>query len=448
MGRSHAARADLVEAERCEPPPSAETLALAKATTLLAAGKTAEASAEVTRYADSPNAGIRRGVAFLLARAAARDRRFADAIVAWRAVAESSAPVPGLPAAVQASLRDDAEFLAAWLHLDAGDPRRTAEALGRLARLRPGSHRADDIRWFEAWALVRQGANGQADAALRRLEQGPAGPRARYWRARVAPDCDLRVELLRATVAADPLGYYGLQASELAASGLREEAIHELAAITQSRGGRLAAPLAAELAAYLGDSLLPFRIARDQIGLSKRSLAWSFPAAWPALVEPASRSTGIDASLLRAVMRRESGFRTEVRSAAGAVGLLQIVPGTSARLSALLNLPETFAERLEEPSVNVPLGATYLSLLLERFGEPLVAVAAYNAGPNAVVRWNHARGGVPLDAWVESIPFRETRDYVRAVVENWAWTRAAAGEPLPQIDPDRIVQPSAAGVGF
>lgn len=485
MGRAPTARAELQEAERAVPPVPAGLLSLASAAVLLAQGHPADAVREVEPHARSRDAGIRRGVQLVFARAAARERRFADAIAAWRAVAASRAPVPGLQPQAQASLRDDAEFLAAWLELDAGDLEAGALALSRLARQRPGSRRAEDARWFAAWALVRAGAESKAEAALRKLEGGALAPRARYWRARVTADPAARAALLRAVAASEPLGYYGLLAcarlrkdaeaceppalppgppppdldsltdaprlrlaAALAAAGLRDEAIAELSAITGTNGGRKAAPAAAELAAFLGDPLLPFRLARDQLGLSRRSLAWSYPEAWPTVVGPASRAAGVDASLLRAVMRRESAFRTGARSPAGAVGLLQIIPGTSARLAALLGLPATFAEQLEEPRVNVPLGAGYLSLLQERFEEPLVAVAAYNAGPNAVLRWSRDRGGLPLDVWVESIPFRETRDYVRAVLENWAGARLSAGEPLPPIDPDRVVPPPAPGVAF
>lgn len=485
MGRSWAAREELAAVEGTVPAPPPALLSLAKATVLLALGRTADAAREVSRYADDPDPGTRRGVSMILARAAARERRFPDAIAAWRAVAAGHGEVPGLPPSAQASLRDDAEFFAAWLQLEDGDLAAAGAALDRLARERPRSRRADDARWFAAWALVRQGAAVEADAALQRLERGPLERRARYWRARVAPTPERRDELLRELVAADPLGYYGLlacarlraakgtcvgpaldpgpdapdlealpdaarlrQAAALAAAGLRDDAVLELAAIARPRNGRRSAPAAAELAAFLGDPLLPFRVARDQVGLTRRSLAWSFPDAWPSLVAPAARSAGVDPALLRAVMRRESGFRSEARSSAGAVGLLQIVPGTSARLGALLQLPEPVAQQTEDPAVNVVLGATYLSLLLERFGEPFLAIAAYNAGPNAVLRWNGERAGMPLDVWVESIPFRETRDYVRAVVENWAGARTAIGEPLPPLDPDRTVKAPAIGIAF
>lgn len=485
VGRSQLAQEEIAAAGRAEPIPSPAVLSLANAAVLLALGRPADAAREVAPHATSPDAGNRRGVNLVLARAAARERRFLDAIAAWRAVASSNAPVPGLNPSAQASLRDDAEFFSAWLLLDAGDLVGAASGLAQLARAHPGSRRADDARWFAAWALIRLGDSARADAALRQLEAGAASPKARYWRARVAADPEERSALLHGLVAADPAGYYGLlacarleasgtacapppldrgpppleldslpdaprlrQAAALASAGLREEALQELAAVTRPRSGRRAAPVAAELAAFLGDPLLPFRLARDQIGLSRRSLTWSYPDAWPFLVEPAARSAGVDPALLRAVMRRESGFRTEIRSTAGAVGLLQIVPGTSARLASMLQLPEPLAERLEDPIVNVPLGATYLSHLLDRFSEPVLAIAAYNAGPNAVLRWTRDRAGLPLDAWVESIPFRETREYVRAVIENWARARSAAGERPPRVDPDALVKPPPGGVAF
>jgi soluble lytic murein transglycosylase len=484
VGRASEAVTELERASACAPPPPPGPLALAKGTVLLALGHPADAEAEVSPHARSPDAGVRRGAQLVLARAAARQRRFEEAIAAWSAVAASRAEVPGLTPQAQASLRDDAEYFAAWLHFDAGELERAADALGRLARERPRSRRAEDARWFSAWALVRLHQIPRADAALRALEDGASAARVRYWRARITADEASAGELLRSVVERDPLGYYGQlscarlramglpcappalgdgqpipeletqpsaarlrQAAALATAGLRDEALAELSAIAASNGRRRVAPLVAELAAFLGDPILPFRLTRDQMGLSRRTLAWGFPKAWDALVLPAARSAGVDPALVRAVMRRESGFRQEIRSVAGAVGLLQIVPGTATRLASLLRLPAPIGDRLDDPEVNVPLGVGYLSLLLERFGEPLVAIAAYNAGPGAIARWTGDRE-LPLDAWVESIPFRETRQYVRAVVENWACARAAAGEPMPAIDPDRPVAPAPPGVTF
>lgn len=516
MGRAPSAALELQEAAAATPAAPAGLLALARGTLHLAQGRPAEAEAEATPHLRSTHPGIRRGAQLLVARAAMRLGRIPEAIAAWRAVAAGRAPVPGLSPALQASLRDDAEFLSAWLPFETGELERAAAALERLARARPRSRRADDARWFASWAWIRLGDAARADAALRRLE-GTSAPRSLYWRARIAADPAAREGLLRRAVAADPLGYYGLLAcarlgageggsgpggeegaargdapgaggvarsrplhdrsagcrppplpagppppeldrlhqtpllrgaAALAAAGLRDEAVAELAAIASPRGNRPAGTAVAELASFLGDPLLPFRVTRDQLGLTRRSLPWGFPQAWPHWVRPAAGAARVDPALLLAVMRRESGFRTEARSPAGAVGLLQIIPGTAARLTSLLALPAPVAERLEEPEVNIPLGAAYLSLLQERFREPLLAVAAYNAGPGAVLRWQRERPDLPLDEWVESIPFRETREYVKAVVENWAGMRAAAGEAAPRLDPGAKVPAPGAGVGF
>jgi soluble lytic murein transglycosylase len=147
-------------------------------------------------------------------------------------------------------------------------------------------------------------------------------------------------------------------------------------------------------------------------------------------------------------MRRESSFRADVRSNAGAEGLLQLRPATAERLGAMIGLGAGIGARLKEPEVAIPVGAHYLGLLVARFGEPALAVAAYNAGPGPVAAWAKERAGMPLDAWVESIPYRETRGYVKVVLSEWDAYRAAAGQLAPPIDPDLRVKPAGSGVAF
>jgi soluble lytic murein transglycosylase len=482
LGQAADAAAELAQAGA--PPPDADAgyRTLAGAFVAFAQGRVDDARRDAEPLSGSPDPSIRRGAQLVLARAASRDRRVDDAVAAWKAIAASAAPIPGLAPGALATLRDDAAYFAAVLRFDSGEFDRAASELERFARARPGSRRAEDARWFAAWALVRKGSNAEADAALRRLERGAAIPRVRYWRARVAGDAQAAASLLRSVVAAEPLGYYGLlacarlvelgepcarpalgngrpaapaadpaalrPAAVLAGLGLRDAALAELAARISTNGGRRLAPAAAELAAFVGDPQLPFRAARDHLGLSRRTLAWSFPEPWPELVEPAASATGLDPALIRAIMRRESGFQSGIRSQAGAIGLLQVIPPTATRLGALLGLDADLPPRLGDPGTNVPLGAAYFALLLERFGHPIPALAAYNAGPGAVERWLRDRGDLPLDAWVESIPYRETRQYVRAVVENWEGARRASGRPPPALDLSPLRLPARPGVAF
>jgi soluble lytic murein transglycosylase len=235
---------------------------------------------------------------------------------------------------------------------------------------------------------------------------------------------------------------------ELLGLGLREEALAELRGLSRSPRIREAAPLVAQLAAFAGEFEVPFRLARDHLAPTRRTLRWLYPEPLPELLAPAARRLGVDPHLVLAVMRRESSFRTDARSPVGAEGLLQLRPATAERLAALLGVPGGVGARLAEPEIAIPLGAHYLGLLLARFGEPALAVAAYNAGPAPVAAWASAGRGMPLDAWVESIPYRETRHYVKVVLAEWDAYRARSGERAPPLDPDRPVAPPAPGVAF
>jgi peptidoglycan lytic transglycosylase len=237
-------------------------------------------------------------------------------------------------------------------------------------------------------------------------------------------------------------------AVELLGLGMRDEALAELRDLARSGRVRPAAPLVAQLAAFAEDADLPFRMARDHLLPSRRALRWAHPEPHRLAVRRSARGFGVDPGLLFAVMRRESSFREAARSGAGAEGLLQLRPATAARLGALLGVPGGLDARLADPVANITLGAHYLALLVGRFGEPAVAVAAYNAGPRPAAEWAAARKGMALDEWVERIPYRETRQYVKIVMSEWDAYRALSGDPSPPIDPGRPVPVPGPGVGF
>src|SRR5207237_3344353 len=152
-------------------------------------------------------------------------------------------------------------------------------------------------------------------------------------------------------------------------------------------------------------------------------------------VRRSSERVGVDPYLVLAVMRRESLFKPDTRSAAGAVGLLQLLPATARRAAVVLGRPAPRDDQLVEPATAIDLGAWYLAELIGRFGEPTVALAAYNAGPHAATPWATQGVGRPLDVWVEDIPYRETRRYVKVVMGAWSAYRILAGGSAPQVSP-------------
>ena len=117
------------------------------------------------------------------------------------------------------------------------------------------------------------------------------------------------------------------------------------------------------------------------------------------------------------MMRQESRFITDIRSSAGAVGLMQLMPATARQMGKELGISVP-RWKLIQGELNIKLGVKYLNHVLSRFDNNLVlAAAAYNAGPSRVNKWI-ADAPRDADVWVETIPFDETRDYVKAVLFN------------------------------
>jgi soluble lytic murein transglycosylase len=119
------------------------------------------------------------------------------------------------------------------------------------------------------------------------------------------------------------------------------------------------------------------------------------------------------------IIRQESRFMAGVRSRVGAQGLMQLMPATAKWVARQIPVQDYKVEMLAQPAVNVQMGAYYFSRVLAELGHPMLATAAYNAGPGRARRWRDTR---PLEGaiYAETIPFNETRDYVKQVFTN-AW---------------------------
>lgn len=143
------------------------------------------------------------------------------------------------------------------------------------------------------------------------------------------------------------------------------------------------------------------------------------------LFAPAAERRRVPLPLLLGVAKQESRFTPAVQSPVGAVGLLQLMPATAAELAGT-SLSTT---DLQDPKRNASLGAQYLRNMLDHWqGDPLAAVASYNAGPGAVAGWRTPDRKVAPELWVEAIPYPETRLYVKKVLGN-AWSYQGERRP-------------------
>jgi len=142
-----------------------------------------------------------------------------------------------------------------------------------------------------------------------------------------------------------------------------------------------------------------------------------FPTPYRDLVFETAKVRGIAPSLIYGVARRESAFRPNARSSVGALGLMQLMPDTARRESKRLGRDRPSQKEILQAENNINLGSSYLTRMLERFGgNQALATAAYNAGPNRVDSWIPKTSPVSSDVWVDTLPFKETREYVRAVL--------------------------------
>jgi len=142
-----------------------------------------------------------------------------------------------------------------------------------------------------------------------------------------------------------------------------------------------------------------------------------FPLAYKADLKQGANTQGLDLAWVYGIIRQESAFMHQVRSHAGAMGLMQIMPATGRYVARKIGLPLRRTKDIVEIDNNIALGTAYLRQMLDKFdGNYMLATAAYNAGPGRAVRWSEERGCLPPDIWVELIPFSETQTYVKRVL--------------------------------
>jgi soluble lytic murein transglycosylase len=129
-------------------------------------------------------------------------------------------------------------------------------------------------------------------------------------------------------------------------------------------------------------------------------------------------ATDIPVNLLLAISRQESAFNATVTSPAGAKGLMQLMPGTAKETARKHNIRYRAPSELVDPEKNILIGSRYYKEMLNRFNNNrILATAAYNAGPARIDNWRkRSAGALPFDAWIETIPFVETRNYVQNVL--------------------------------
>ena len=335
-----------------------------------------------------------------------------------------------------------------WLRAEYAE---AAERWGRIPGVRTASqgYRDASMYWIgrtheqrgDAEGAVRQFANVVAEAprSYYGVLAARRAPRAQPNQGRNPASAQLAASLPvdpRETLQADA-PYARVEA--LRAVGLGDFADEEMDEAVRRATGDLRR-LYALSAAYAHDArhFQSLRILRRHfIGLARSAppalprAFWDFfyPLGWRTELNDAATRAALDPYFVAAVVREESSFDPQARSRVGARGLMQLMPDTARQLAKGRGLPAG-DDLLADPGANLALGSAYLAGLMKEFGEPRLAVAAYNAGPGRVREWWKARATDDVEVWVELIPFDETRFFVRRVMLSWEEYRRLYGAPL------------------
>ncbi len=347
---------------------------------------------------------------------------------------------------------------------------RSADALALYASV-PEAVLDDRAREWRVRAALWNRRFDQAHDWLQRMPPAQAAdPRWIYWRARCMQLLGRDARALYESITGDN-SYYGLMAAYRLQRGYEPRArsfVDDTA--TQKRLMQQPGFVRAQELFLLGDrerwanlewaratreldaaqSLQAARLAShwgwhiQTVGLLARQstydlLELSYPDAYIPQIGAVARDLGMPANWIYGLMRQESLFNPRAQSPSNAYGLLQLLLPTAREVAKRRGAPRPDVETLFRPEVNIPLGATYLREMRDRFdGQFAPATAAYNAGPNAVRRWLPAEP-VEADIWIENIPYNETRSYVQKVMWNFA-VRGWRSESKPQ-DPSALLRP-------
>ncbi len=328
----------------------------------------------------------------------------------------------------------DARWRVAWMPYRSGRFLEAAEAFAALAGV-SDLDRAAGLYW-QARAEARAGNDEAAAADLRRvLAEAPESYYAELSEERSGESAELPAS--PAPLAGDPppsialRTYHWSRSEELRRAGLDRLAARELDAIARE----LAA--SGETEPYLLEAYRRVDATSRTLRLATRferraaippaTLApYLYPRAFWRLVSEHAAARRLDPYLVLALIRQESSFDPDAASPAAALGLMQLLVPTASRLAGA----EIGRPALTDPATNVRLGTQYLRELLDRYdGNPCKALAAYNAGEDAVRKWEARAPDAEADEFVETISYRETRRYVKAVLGNYRRYRRLYGAP-------------------
>ena len=214
----------------------------------------------------------------------------------------------------------------------------------------------------------------------------------------------------------------------LALFGMRDEAVNEIIDLLNRNKDK-------NDFFYLGNKAMELGEYRKVIAFAEKAtdrefFPYSFPLGFGDIIAESAGLQNVDKYLVAALIREESRFDPKAVSWAGAMGLMQLMPATAYRLKKDLKLHLAERSEIHDVKKNIMLGTHYLSMLIREFKQIPFAIAAYNAGENALKKWMAKYNDNDLVEFIENIPYKETRFYVKRVLKSYWRYRTINGLPV------------------
>ncbi len=297
-----------------------------------------------------------------------------------------------------------------------------------IARLPVEAKQKDEWQYWQAELLLEQGRSDEGHQILQQLMQ-KRGFYPMVAAQKLGVDYHLTIDPAPAPVAAVTQGAELARVRELMYWGMDNLARSEWANLISSKSR----PEQQMLARYANEqSWWDLGVQATITAKMWDSLKERFPLAWQNYYQQYSAGKAIPVSYAMAISRQESAWNPKIRSPVGASGLMQVMPGTAAHTVKMFPVDGyTDSSQLLDPQMNIRIWMQYLDYVYRQFDQNRIfSSAAYNAGPGRVRRWLNVSGG-KLDAvtFIETIPFAETRNYVKNVLAYDAYYRYFMGQP-------------------
>ncbi|MFA5353185.1 MAG: lytic transglycosylase domain-containing protein [Thermodesulfovibrionales bacterium] len=303
----------------------------------------------------------------------------------------------------------------------------------------------EEALWAKAWTQYLSGRRREAGEIMAQLHDATGDARYLYWKERCR-DASAAVPAKASSGRISHRNFYGYISrikapGALTMTGLKEEgsffsgdiALSERVAILRDLGLRQEAVAelmhlarkagSPEKLRLISSSLKDMGNYRASVTIASKAPYCEelhglfYPKAFPPAVEEAAKRSGLDPFLILSVIREESRFDPQARSIAGALGPMQLMPQTARKVAK--GIPDVSPEELTLPRTNIIIGSQYLLHLVETFRSIPLAIAAYNAGEEAVKNWLRKGSCSTVDEFIEDIPYDETRNYVKKVMTSY-----------------------------